>query len=86
MKEDLIKSIQISDVAEAEEILKSAGSEDLFEKAKWNVGDTKVYQGITYEVGGFNDKGTPLWRKKKDTNNTSTDKPTVNKEDKNPQR
>ena len=63
---DLIKSIQISDVAQAEEILKSAGTEDLFEKAKWNVGDTKVYQGITYEVGGFNAKGTPLWRKKKD--------------------
>ena len=36
--EDLIKSIQISDVAEAEEILKSAGSEDLFEKAR-QVGD-----------------------------------------------
>ena len=35
---DLIKSIQISDVAEAEEILKSAGSEDLFEKAR-QVGD-----------------------------------------------
>ena len=64
--EDLIKSIQISDVAEAEEILKSAGSEDLFEKAKWNIGDEKVYQGVTYVVGGFNAKGAPQWRKKKD--------------------
>ena len=82
--EDLIKSIQISNVAEAEEILKAAGSEDLFEKAKWNVGDTKVYQGITYEVGGFNAKGTPLWRKKKDGGGgktAKTDKPVTNKQD-----
>ena len=38
---------------------------DELEKAKWNVGDTKVYQGVTYEVGGFNAKGAPLWRKAK---------------------
>ena len=67
---DLIKSIPISSVTQAEEILKSAGTEDLFEKAKWNVGDTKVYQGVTYEVGGFNAKGTPLWRKKKEDSNS----------------
>lgn len=45
------------------------GLEDEFEKAKWNIGDTKVYQGITYEVGGFNSKGSPLWRKKKESGN-----------------
>lgn len=36
------------------------------EKAKWKVGDEKQYQGATWVVGGFNAKGTPLWRKKKD--------------------
>lgn len=35
------------------------------EKA-WSVGDEKQYQGVTYYVGGFNAKGQPLWRKKKD--------------------
>lgn len=38
---------------------------DDIEKGKWNVGDTKVYQGVTYEVGGFNANGAPLWRKAK---------------------
>ena len=37
-----------------------------FEKAKWNVDDEKVYQGITYFVSGFSAKGSPLWKKKKD--------------------
>lgn len=46
---------------------------DLFEKAKWNVGDTKVYQGVTYEVSGLNAKGAPLWRKKKDGGSGKTD-------------
>ena len=35
------------------------------EKA-WKIGDEKQYQGATWVVGGFNAKGTPLWRKKKD--------------------
>ena len=78
---DLIKSIPISSVTQAEEILKSAGTEDLFEKAKWNVGDTKVYQGITYEVGGFNAKGTPLWRKKKDGGGSGNNSKTAKTED-----
>ena len=39
---------------------------DIIEKAKWNIGDEKVYQGVTYVVGGFNAKGAPQWRKKKD--------------------
>lgn len=39
------------------------------EKA-WNIGDEKVYQGVTYVVGGFNAKGVPLWRKKKDGGDT----------------
>lgn len=39
---------------------------DIFEKA-WNIGDEKVAKdGFTYYVGGFNSKGIPLWRKKKD--------------------
>lgn len=50
----------------AKSFINDFGSEDTFEKGKWNVGDTKVYQGVTWEVGGFNAKGTPLWRKKKD--------------------
>ena len=37
------------------------------EKAKWKVGDEKQYQGATWVVGGFNAKGVPLWRKKKDS-------------------
>ena len=41
------------------------GFDDELEKGKWNVGDTKVYQGVTWEVGGFNAKGAPLWRKAK---------------------
>jgi hypothetical protein len=39
---------------------------NLFEKAKWNVGDEKVYQGVTWVVDSFNAKGQPRWRKKKD--------------------
>ena len=63
---DLISSIKISSVSEAEQILKAAGTEgDLFEKAH-KVGDEKVYQGVTYYVAGFNAKGVPLWRKKKE--------------------
>ena len=45
--------------------MKAAGTEDLFEKGKWKVGDEKVYQGVTYYVSDFNAKGTPKWRKKK---------------------
>jgi hypothetical protein len=30
-----------------------------------NIGDEKVYQGVTYYVSGFNSKNIPLWRKKK---------------------
>lgn len=37
------------------------------QKAKWKVGDEKQYNGITYFVSGFNAKGTPLWKKKKDS-------------------
>lgn len=37
--------------------------DDTIEKGKLNVGDTKIYQGVTYVVGGFNAKGNPLWRK-----------------------
>ena len=41
--------------------------EQLIEKGKWNVGDEKTApDGFTYYVGGFNSKGIPLWRKKKD--------------------
>lgn len=36
-------------------------------KSKHQIGDTKFYLGITYYVAGFNAKGTPLWRVKKDT-------------------
>ena len=42
------------------------------EKAKWKVGDEKQYQGVTWVVGGFNAKGTPLWRKKKDGGGSAT--------------
>jgi hypothetical protein len=34
-------------------------------KKAHNIGDEKVYQGITYYVSGFNSKHIPLWRKKK---------------------
>ena len=63
--------------SEETEIFKSQETEDLFEKAKWNVGDEKVYQGVTYVVGGFNAKGTPLLRKKKDGGNAGTEKRNV---------
>ena len=46
---------------------------DELEKGKWSVGDTKVYQGVTWEVGGFNAKGAPLWRKKKGSGGNSSD-------------
>lgn len=63
---DLISSIKISSVSEAEQILKAADTEgDLFEKAH-QVGDEKVYHGVAYYVAGFNAKGVPLWRKKKE--------------------
>ena len=63
---DLINSIKINSVGEAEQILKAAGTEgDLFEKA-YKVGDEKAYRGVTYYVAGFNAKGVPLWRKKKE--------------------
>ena len=42
-------------------------SSNYIEKAKWKIGDEKQYQGVTWVVGGFNAKGTPLWRKKKDS-------------------
>lgn len=65
MKNDLIKQIEVNNVSDALDILKAAGTEDLFEKGKWKVGDEKVYQGVTYYVSDFNAKGTPKWRKKK---------------------
>lgn len=65
MKNDLINQIKVNDVADALDILKAAGTEDLFEKGKWNVGDEKVYQGVTYYVAELNAKGSPKWRKKK---------------------
>lgn len=43
---DLINDINISSVAQAERILKCAGSEELFEKAK--LGDIRDYQGKSY--------------------------------------
>ena len=69
MKEDLIKSIQISDVAEAEEILKSAGSEDLFEKAR-QVGEAHPngkWVWTEYAPGKFDWRGI----KKKNGGNSS---------------
>lgn len=65
MKNDLINQIEVKDVSDALDILKAAGTEDLFEKGKWNVGDEKVYQGVTYYVAELNAKGSPKWRKKK---------------------
>ena len=65
MKNDLINQIEVNSVSDALDILKAAGTEDLFEKGKWKVGDEKVYQGVTYYVSDFNAKGTPKWRKKK---------------------
>lgn len=65
MKNDLINQIKVNNVSDALDILKAAGTEDLFEKGKWNVGDEKVYQGVTYYVAELNAKGSPKWRKKK---------------------
>lgn len=65
MNNDLINQIKVNNVSDALDILKAAGTEDLFEKGKWKVGDEKVYQGVTYYVSDFNAKGTPKWRKKK---------------------
>lgn len=42
---------------------------DIIQKAH-NVGDEKVYQGITYYVASLNSSGKPLWRKKKGENKT----------------
>ena len=39
MKNDLINQIEVKDVSDALDILKAAGTEDLFEKGKWKVGD-----------------------------------------------
>ena len=65
MENDLINQIEVNNVSDALDILKAAGTEDLFEKGKWNVGDEKVYQGVTYYVAELNAKGSPKWRKKK---------------------
>ena len=59
--------------------MKAAGTEDLFEKGKWKVGDEKVYQGVTYYVSDFNAKGTPKWRKKKGDGKPSGPSPSGNK-------
>ena len=79
MKNDLINHIEVKDVSDALDILKAAGTEDLFEKGKWKVGDEKVYQGVTYYVSDFNAKGTPKWRKKKGEGKPSGPSPSGNK-------
>ena len=79
MKNDLINQIEVNDVSDALDILKAAGTEDLFEKGKWKVGDEKVYQGVTYYVSDFNAKGTPKWRKKKGDGKPSGPSPSGNK-------
>ena len=79
MKNDLINQIEVKDVSDALDILKAAGTEDLFEKGKWKVGDEKVYQGVTYYVSDFNAKGTPKWRKKKGDGKPSGPSPSGNK-------
>lgn len=78
MKNDLINQIEVKDVSDALDILKAAGTEDLFEKGKWKVGDEKVYQGVTYYVSDFNAKGTPKWRKKKGEGKPSGPSPSGN--------
>ena len=79
MKNDLINQIEVKDVSDALDILKAAGTEDLFEKGKWKVGDEKVYQRVTYYVSDFNAKGTPKWRKKKGEGKPSGPSPSGNK-------
>ena len=79
MKNDLINQIEVKDVSDALDILKAAGTEDLFEKGKWKVGDEKVYQGVTYYVSDFNAKGSPKWRKKKGDGKSSGPSPSGNK-------
>ena len=79
MKNDLINQIKVNNVSDALDILKAAGTEDLFEKGKWKVGDEKVYQGVTYYVSDFNAKGTPKWRKKKGDVKPSGPSPSGNK-------
>ena len=79
MKNDLINQIEVKDVSDALDILKAAGTEDLFEKGKWKVGDEKVYQGVTYYVSDFNAKGSPKWRKKKGEGKPSGPSPSGNK-------
>ena len=79
MKNDLINKIEVKDVSDALDILKAAGTEDLFEKGKWKVGDEKVYQGVTYYVSDFNAKGSPKWRKKKGDGKPSGPSPSGNK-------
>lgn len=78
MKNDLINQIEVNDVSDALDILKAAGTEDLFEKGKWKVGDEKVYQGVTYYVSDFNAKGSPKWRKKKGEGKPSDPSPSGN--------
>ena len=79
MKNDLINQIKVNNVSDALDILKAAGTEDLFEKGKWKIGDEKVYQGVTYYVSDFNAKGTPKWRKKKGDGKPSGPSPSGNK-------
>ena len=79
MKNDLINQIEVKDVSDALDILKAAGTEDLFEKGKWKVGDEKVYQRVTYYVSDFNAKGSPKWRKKKGDGKPSGPSPSGNK-------
>lgn len=79
MKNDLINQIEVNSVSDALDILKAAGTEDLFEKGKWKVGDEKVYQGVTYYVSDFNAKGSPKWRKKKGEGKPSGPSPSGNK-------
>lgn len=70
----LIQSIEISSVKEAEEILKAAGTEDLFEKAHFD-GEMHPNGKLVWRSSANNGKGD--WRvakKKKDNNEEKKNK------------
>ena len=59
-----VESNGINKAIDSSSLESNDNSLDELQKAH-NIGDEKVYQGITYYVSGFNSKHIPLWRKKK---------------------
>ena len=62
---EVLKYIAHATASAVKELQETKKAEDVAIEKAHKIGDEKVYQGVTYYVGGFNPKGVPLWRKKK---------------------